>query len=150
MEYYSSDAQKIVIVQGARTNTFAFDAGTGYLYAASSSSNYLRTNGSINDNSSWKITIDDTGAANIVAQGTNTRNLLRYHASAKLFSCYSTGQKLVKIYAKSPLPTFITSAHDESEKLKIYNLVGRMINVESLDELPAGVYIVNNKKVLVR
>lgn len=72
-----------------------FDTGWGsnggYLYAASSNSNYLRTQASNNANGKWNITIGTNGAATIQAQGNNTRNLLKYNNSSNIFSCYASG-----------------------------------------------------------
>ena len=77
---------------------------SGYLYAASSSNNYLRTQEVNNKNGVWKITFDATSAAaSIVAQGSNSRNTMRYNSSDKLFSCYaptSTTQKPVYLFKK--------------------------------------------------
>ena len=94
--------QNIVLETGNVSNTFAFNVG-GYLYAASSSSNYLRTENTLSDNSSWSISIDSTGVASIIAQGTYTRNELKYNSSSSLFACYSSGnsQKSVSIYEKN-------------------------------------------------
>ncbi len=100
-----TDVQKIKLEAGTKEGTFALYASngtdTGYLYAASSSSNYLRTQTLNNDNGSWMITIDANGNASIVAQGNNTRNLLKYNSSSKIFSCYGSGQKDVQIYVKT-------------------------------------------------
>jgi len=71
-------------------------ASIGYLYAASSSSNHLKTH-------------DSESAASIVISGNNaeikfkenSRNLLRYNSSNKLFSCYASGQQDVQIFKKS-------------------------------------------------
>lgn len=72
-----------------------FDAGWGtnggYLFAASSSGNYLRTQATNTDNGKWSITIGPDGIATIQAQGSNTHNLLKYNSSSNLFSCYAPG-----------------------------------------------------------
>ena len=84
---------------GTEENTFAFKSSENeYLYAASSSSNYLRSQSQNDANGSWTISISD-GEATITAQGTNTRNKLRYNGTSNLFSCYSSGQKAVVLYA---------------------------------------------------
>ena len=93
-----ADAQIITLEEGAVAGTFAFNVGNGYLYAASNSSNYLRTEASLSDNSSWEITISD-GVATIVAQGTYSRNTMQYNSTSSLFSCYdSASQKAISIY----------------------------------------------------
>ena len=86
-------AQIITLEAGTKENTFAFNVGNGYLYAASSSSNHLKTQATNSDNGSWKIEIDNAGVATIKAQGTSTRNTLKYNAATnngRLFSCYSS------------------------------------------------------------
>ena len=96
---FTSEVQEITLEAGTKTGTFAFNVGSSkYLYAASSSSNHLKT-GSKNDNASWKIEIANT-IATIKAQGTSTRNWLRYNSSNNppIFSCYGSGQTDVVIY----------------------------------------------------
>ena len=84
------------LVLGAAGNNWTFfdpDYGTngGYLYAASSSNNYLRTQASNNANGQWSISINAEGLATLQAQGNNTRNLLKYNSSSDVFSCYASG-----------------------------------------------------------
>ena len=97
---FGDDVQIITLEAGKVADTFAFNVGNGYLYAASSSKNYLRTETTLSNNSSWTITITAEGVATIKAQGTNTRNWLRYNASntPPIFSTYSSGQADVSIY----------------------------------------------------
>ena len=98
---FGDDVQIIILKAGTVEGTFAFNVGNGYLYAASSSANHLKTQTTENANGSWKIEISETGVATIKAQGTYTRNWLRYNATettGNLFSCYSSGQTDVAIY----------------------------------------------------
>ena len=97
---FGEDVQIITIEAGLNQGTFAFNVGSGYLFAASSGSNYLRTETALTANSSWSITIAD-GVATIKATGTYTRNWLRYNSSSKIFSCYASGQNDVCIYVKT-------------------------------------------------
>lgn len=92
--------QIFTLEAGTVAGSFAFYTGSGYIYAASSSSNYLRTETTLSANSSWDITIATDGVATIKAKGTNTRNWLRYNSNSSIFSCYSSGQKDVAIYKK--------------------------------------------------
>ena len=86
----------------------------GYLYAASSSDNQLKTQATNDANGLWSISIASNGAATIVAQGNKTRNNLRYNTSG-FFSCYassaSTSQMpLASLYIRSE-----DYSHDFSE-----------------------------------
>ena len=96
----SNSVQILTLESGTTSGSFAFNTDNGYLYAASSSSNYLRTETTLSANSSWSITITSSGVATIKATGSNTRNWLRYNSSSngQLFSCYDSGQSDVVIY----------------------------------------------------
>lgn len=93
----------ILTVGGNSTDGFTFydPTNNGYLYAASSSSNYLRIQETLDNNGKWDITINaETSEASITAKGSYTCNKLRFNnsASPKLFSCYGSGQAPVCIY----------------------------------------------------
>lgn len=102
-----ANAQIITLETGMEANTFAFHVEgdvTGYLYAASSSKNYLKTQDNIDGNASWTIDVAESGVATIEAQGDYTRNLLQYNNSNKFFSCYSNKQQDVYIFYKAGTP----------------------------------------------
>ena len=94
---YSTGSPATLTIGKDGTN-YTFHDGTGYLYAASSDKNYLKIQGTNNDNGSFVITIDAAGVATIKATGTNNRNWLRYNSGSSLFSCYASGQGDVRIY----------------------------------------------------
>lgn len=97
----SAGVQKVTLKGSA--NQWQFQVGTDeYLYAASSTSNHLKTGNAstVGNNGKWTISISD-GSATIEAQGSNTRNQLKYNNSSNIFSCYSSGQKNVSIYRKT-------------------------------------------------
>ena len=104
--FVDNDAiQRFAVEPGTKASTFAFKGINGekannYIYAASSSSNHLKSTETKDDNASFIVSIDENGVATITAQGTNTRNLLRYNynSGAGLFSCYESGLKDVAIY----------------------------------------------------
>ena len=98
----NTDVQRLTLEKGTIDGTYAFNTGSGYLYAASSSKNYLRTQTTNNDNGSWEIDIAATGVATIKAKGEYENNWLRYNSSSNtnLFSCYGPNntQKDVSLY----------------------------------------------------
>ena len=95
------DAVEIFEVEeGTESGSYAFKATKmeGYIYAASSSGNQMRTEANMSANSSWLITIAD-GVTSVVAQGTNTRNTMQYNSGSGIFACYASAtQKPVDIY----------------------------------------------------
>ena len=107
LETPGSTVQILTLKAGTESGTWAFyaDGSTkGYLYAASSSSNHLKTQTTNNANGSWEITIAENGTASVVAKGTNTRNVMQYNQSSTLFACYgSASQKAIVIYKLTPV-----------------------------------------------
>ena len=73
-----------------------------YLYASSSSNNYLRTSSKKNagDNGKWIICFGENDVLSVVAQGSNSHNLLQYNKSSALFSCYTSEQQPICIFRK--------------------------------------------------
>lgn len=75
------------------------DGEGGYLYAASSSKNYLRTKTS---ESYWTISINDASPYNAVltSQENVTHDLMRfnYNNGNPLFACYASGQEPICLY----------------------------------------------------
>ena len=90
-----SDTDVFQFTLGGNTGAWTFfdEAKGGYLYAASSSSNYLKTQTALDANGEWAITFDADGTAEVVAQGENTRNHMRFNPNtqnnAPLFGAYS-------------------------------------------------------------
>ena len=93
--------QVFTVKQGAVDGTIAFyDASqAGYIYAASSEGNQLKTKSALDENASFTVSISG-GSTTVTAAGSNTRNELKYNDSAGVFSCYASGnqQKAVSIY----------------------------------------------------
>ena len=92
------DATVAVLTLGTGTvaNAWSFyDANSnGYLYAASSSANHLKTKAGLDANGSWSIAIDSTTSeAALIAQGNFTHNILRYNGASSLFSCYEPNKQ---------------------------------------------------------
>jgi hypothetical protein len=87
-------------------SNFLFNVGDGYLYAASSSSNQLRTEAEVDASAKAAISISK-GDATIEFQGTNSRNYMRYNPNNNnpIFSCYASNSSvatLPQIYRELP------------------------------------------------
>ncbi len=135
------DAQIITLETGAES-TFLFNVGNGYLYAASSGSNWLRTEQEADDNANATIVIkNDT--ATIIFQGANTRNHLRYNENVQnevsnpIFSCYaetSTVETLPMIFRKvvDELPGDVN--HDDEVNYEDVEVLVSLILYEDTDD----------------
>ena len=162
----SEYVQKIVLVtkteeiNSINTDVFYFYTGSGYLYAASSSANQLKTETSPDNNGNARATIEfSSGNATITFTGTNSRNLLKYNNSSSIFSCYSSGQQAVQIYKEvahnetfSPAKTYttLTSAYNldftsVSSDLKAFiatEVDGGSVQMTQVNKVPANTGLV--------
>ena len=94
----------------------------GYLYAASSSSNQLKTQTTLDANGQWSITFNEDGMAEVVAQGENTRNIMRFNpnnvSGTPLFSCYppnSSYQNPICIYTITTISVTTNNATEVTQ-----------------------------------
>ena len=99
------DDAKVVTLEESG-NYFQLKISNGYLYAASSTANYLKVENTADDNAKANITIASNGDATIVFQGANTRNHIRYNVNGgdPIFSCYAEGSSvktLPQIYRRT-------------------------------------------------
>lgn len=106
----SKDADVAVFTVGISNGHITFYTGdsrdaknnsvAGYLYAANSKDNQLKTQNNVDDNAEWTVYVAANGAATIKAQGANTHNLMRYNPNNgnPMFSCYTGGQDPIYIY----------------------------------------------------
>ena len=99
-----SENVQIITLVAAEANFMLQVGEDAYLYAASNSSNHLKTANAetVGDNGKFAISITE-GVASVIAQGTNSRNDLRYNPSASCFSCYASSTSVeagLKIFKK--------------------------------------------------
>jgi hypothetical protein len=122
----NDNVQLIELKSGATDGQFGLYAtnkdpsGTsnvGYLYAASSSDNYLRTKSTLDGNGSWTITISG-GTASIVANGNYSRKTMQYNSSNSLFSCYSSAtQGALAVYKLVEKEVVVDNSCVDAKKL---------------------------------
>lgn len=106
-QYDTTEPQTFTLQAGKVTGSWAFFDGTGYPYAANSSSgskNYMKRQTPLTDAGSFTITISDsnTPSATIIAQTSSANGYvnLQYNSNSRLFSCYKTAQSAPYIYRK--------------------------------------------------
>ena len=93
--------QIITLEPGIQERTWALCVGDmGYLYAASSSENHMKTQGNIDANTSWVITLSGDGIAKMQAMGSNTHCFIKYNTGYQTFSCFEEDGANVVLYGK--------------------------------------------------
>ncbi len=80
--------------------TWSFLTSVGYLYAASNSSNQLKSEAEINDYAKATISIGEDNLATILFGGGRDRNDLRFNSSNNppIFSCYAESSNMNHVY----------------------------------------------------
>lgn len=97
------DGVQIITLELEKSGNFwNLNTGKGYLYAAHSSKNYLKTEASVDENGNANATIYPSY---IEFNGTNTRKIMQFNLNlnngSPLFACYATAsQSPVTIYKK--------------------------------------------------
>lgn len=127
IENPGATAQKLVLVKSG--DYYFFYTGSGYLYAANSSNNYLKTEATADQNAASTISINASKEATIIFKGANTRNYMRFNSPN--FSCYATGSTTgaaVQIYKEVVKPAGAKSAAEFSfPKANYYNAKGEQV-----------------------
>ena len=108
-----------VITLGTKTINYVtywtLQPGSGnYLYAASSSKNYLRTQTTNDNNGAWAISLNASNQATIEAKGSNSKKYLNWNGSSTIFSCYGSTSNNVKIYKKEAAAYTVTASSNNN------------------------------------
>ena len=154
----SKDADVAVFIVGKSNGHITFYSGdskneennevAGYLYAADSGNNYLKTQKIVDSNAEWTVSVSANGEATIKAQGANTRNWMQYNPNTNvgnpLFSCYKGRQKPVYIYL---LGSTSSVSSMSSEGVKVFAAEG---GVEVVAEEATDVAVYTAAGQLVR
>ncbi|MCQ2307698.1 MAG: InlB B-repeat-containing protein [Bacteroidales bacterium] len=129
----TADVQIITLHKGTLPNTFALFVGDGYLYAASSTSNYLKTQTEVDANGSFVIDIDEDGVATMMAQGENTHNNLRYYSG--LFSCYANTEGNVCLYKKTGIVNHTITYNENGTESQVQYAEGEVVTLKTPAEI---------------
>ncbi|WP_294198103.1 T9SS type A sorting domain-containing protein [uncultured Chryseobacterium sp.] len=109
----TSDTGAFEITLGGNTGSWTLydPVNPGYLYAASSSNNYLKTQ---NTSTTWTITFS-SGSAILTSQTNVSRNVLMYN---NLFSCYAAVQNPVYLF-KEVLYTAVPTVTGSNQTITV-------------------------------
>ncbi len=112
------------ILEDQGDGTFALRTSNGkYLYAASSSSNYLKTRDAIGDDSNANWTLTATSA---IANGDNTNETVRFNSgnNPKIFSCYAdeSKQSVIALYVPQVVEPVYETVRENLEPNRYYTV----------------------------
>lgn len=183
----SKDADVAVFTVGISNGHITFYTGdsrdaknnsvAGYLYAANSKDNQLKTQNNVDDNAEWTVAVATNGEATIKAQGNNKRNWMRYNPNnGAMFSCYTGGQDPIYIYLLGKTSSVssmsaegvkvfaaeggVEVVADEAADVAVYTVAGQLVRQARVAEgstlvnVAPGFYVVRANgtatKVIVR
>lgn len=183
----SKDADVAVFTVGISNGHITFYTGdsrdaknnsvAGYLYAANSKDNQLKTQNNVDDNAEWTVAVATNGEATIKAQGNNKRNWMRYNPNnGAMFSCYTGGQDPIYIYLLGKTSSVssmsvegvkvfaaeggVEVVADEAAEVAVYTAAGQLVRQARVAEgstlvnVAPGFYVVRANgtatKVIVR
>lgn len=111
---------------GTIVYSFYDPANSGYLYAANSSNNYMRTEATLDNNGRFSLSIED-GEATLLAQGTYTHNYVRFNST--LFSCYVEGSS-----TGTAVSLFAKTGQTVTDAQKIETFIAKNMKMNSYDK----------------
>lgn len=126
-----------------------------YLYLSTNNNKLQCTSSAESEGAFWGISILADGTATIKNNKFSTR-VIRFNASSPRFATYTGTQQPIKLYRKTTNTTGISPIEiSNHSSFNVYNLQGQHIRsaktiTSALKQLPAGLYIVNGKKVFIK
>lgn len=144
-----------ITLGGSEAAWTLFDSVSNSYLALSKNGNKLQSaNEASSPNSQWKISINNEFA--YIYNMAYGERYIQYNNSSPRFAAYTGSQKDVSIYRKAETVTMIAEIiKNGKEKINVYNSQGILIrSCDTLDDalknLARGIYIINQKKVLIK
>lgn len=145
------------LIVGQKDEAYTFlDTQTKEWLSFSGGKNTLTTTQNAADKvAQWTVSISPEGAAKIAPKLVSDRTI-QYNPQGYRFACYTSSQQAVSIYVKQT-PEGISQILQGSvlrSTIDVYDLNGRClyrgVEKDRVRQLPAGIYVVNGHKILVR
>lgn len=145
-----------VFTLGGSQGAWTFYNETEKVYLALTSDKNKLNTATSNDskNAQWTISISNGGISTITNAQYSNRSI-KYNPSSPRFACYKSGQSEVALFALTKSTGLETLIESHTKPSTVYDLQGRKVTVvynltELPQRLPAGLYIVGGKKVLIK
>ena len=132
-----------------------FDTATQTYLGFEGSANKLYSYHGLTPYTLWNIIITADGTAEIVPH-TDANRHIAYNIGSPRCACYTSSSKqfrTVKFY-RPKTPTALTPLASDNALVTVYDLSGKVVrrhfSTQNLHRLPAGLYLVGGRKVLVK
>lgn len=145
----------ISVILGGDSNAWTlYDAVNKSYLAIQTDKNQLNSVATVSDNSRWTINVAVNGEATVNNLAYPKRSI-RYNTSSPRFSTYTQGQSAVQLFVQATATDIQFIDKSANETISVFDINGRYVRSatcvkEAVRHLPAGIYIVNGQKVLVK
>lgn len=156
-EVGGADQPYAFILGGSNQQWTLYDQVANVYLCLSSDANKLQSTDKANtEDALWDITIANDGTAKIRSNKFDDR-YINFNSSSPRFATYksTSKQQPVSIYAQATSTAIATIKIDSQGAFSVYNTQGQLVRRAqtinaALQQLPAGLYIINGKKVLIK
>lgn len=156
-EVGGADQPYALTLGGTNGQWSLYDAVAKVYLCLSSDANKLQsTDKADTEDALWDITISTDGTAKIRSNKFDER-FINFNSGSPRFATYksTSKQQPVSIYCKATSTAIATIQTNQQGTFNVYNTRGQLIKnaktiQSALQQLPAGIYIVNGKKVLIK
>ena len=150
----TSDTPVSIVLGGEKGAWTLYDAVNKKYLAVQSDKNQLNSADNVSANAQWTIAVSADGEATINNVAFSKR-AIRYNSSATRFSTYTQGQNSVELYGQATATDIQFIEKQNAGHVTVFDVNGRYVRTatsvkEALQHLPAGVYIVNGQKMMVK
>lgn len=153
-EVGGSDQPYALTLGGSEGKWTFYDAVSKTYLALTADGNKLHSIAEANESAQWSISFSSDSNA-LIASNSYPNRYIEYNMSSPRFACYKASQQKVYLY-KSATPTAIAQIEKASNgTVKVFTTNGTLLRTVSsfskaVQGLPAGIYLVNGKKVLIK
>jgi len=132
-----------------------YDATEKMYLALTTDGNKLSKTESVTDNAKWDIAINSSGTS--ISNNAYSNRYINYNSDSPRFACYKTTsmQKPIALYKNTVATGISNVAAKGTNSVNVYSITGVTVRAgvepsKALNGLPGGIYIINNKKYIVR
>lgn len=155
-EVNASDRPYMFIIGGNKDAYTLYDTNENIYLSLTSDGNKLYSSTSVtSDNEKWAISF--SGGDAVIKSNAYPERAIYYNVGSPRFACYkaSSNQTAIQLYKEDTSTGIGGITADTAENVDVYTVTGQKIRsdvnrVNAVSGLPAGIYIINGKKLLVK
>ncbi len=147
--------QPYALTLGGKEGEWTLYDAVGKTYLAlSTDGNKLHSIASANESAQWSINFSSEGNA-VITSNKYSNRCIEYNMSSPRFACYKASQQKVYLYKSATATTITQIEKAHNGQVSVFTTNGTLIRTatsfkKATQNLPAGIYLINGKKVLLK